>query len=103
MSLATLFAPHERESLYSGANSAIWHSHHLAEHLAKRKTRGIGGQVLPFAAQTANAGRSREANPPATQVTFKRQDLPPSLPVSRVEDEISQPNRSTRWPALREG
>lgn len=39
MSLATLFALHERESLYSGANSAIWHSHHLADHLAKGKTR----------------------------------------------------------------
>jgi hypothetical protein len=39
MSLATLFALHERESLYSGANSAIWHSHNLAGHLAKSKTR----------------------------------------------------------------
>lgn len=39
MSLATLFALHERESLYSGANSAIWHSHQLADHLAKSKTR----------------------------------------------------------------
>lgn len=39
MSLATLFALHERESLYSGANSAIWHSHHLADRLAKSKTR----------------------------------------------------------------
>jgi hypothetical protein len=39
MSLATLFALHERESLYSGANSAIWHSHQLAGHLAKSKTR----------------------------------------------------------------
>lgn len=39
MSIATLFKLHERESLYSGANSAIWHSHQLADHLANRKTR----------------------------------------------------------------
>lgn len=39
MSLATPFALHERESLYSGANSAVWHSHQLASHLAKGKTR----------------------------------------------------------------
>ena len=39
MSIATIFALHERESLYSGANSAIWYSHHLADSLAKSKTR----------------------------------------------------------------
>lgn len=39
MSIATLFALYERESLYSGANSAIWHSHQLADHLAKSKAR----------------------------------------------------------------
>lgn len=39
MPLATLLAAHERENLYSGANSAIWHSHHLANHLAERSVR----------------------------------------------------------------
>lgn len=39
MPIATLLALHERESVYSGANAAIWHSHHLAEHLAKGKAR----------------------------------------------------------------
>lgn len=35
MSLVTLLETHERESLYSGANAAIWHSHNLAVDLAK--------------------------------------------------------------------
>lgn len=39
MSLATLLAPHERESIYSGANSAIWYSHARAERLAKSGAR----------------------------------------------------------------
>lgn len=39
MPLSTLLAAHERESLYSGANSAIWHSHHLAGHSAKSSAR----------------------------------------------------------------
>jgi hypothetical protein len=39
MSLATIFALHERESLYSGANAAVWHSHHLAGRLAKGNAR----------------------------------------------------------------
>lgn len=39
MPIATLLAPHERESLYSGANSAIWHSHSLAGDLAKGSAR----------------------------------------------------------------
>lgn len=39
MPIATLLAPHERESLHSGANAAIWHSHSLACHLAKSVPR----------------------------------------------------------------
>lgn len=39
MSLAKIFALHERESLYSGANAAVWHSHHLAGLLAKSNAR----------------------------------------------------------------
>lgn len=39
MPLATLLAPHERESLYSGANAAIWRSHELALHLSKSSVR----------------------------------------------------------------
>ncbi len=39
MPLTALLAPHECESLYSGANSAIWHSHSLARQLAKSTVR----------------------------------------------------------------
>lgn len=39
MSIAKLLAPHERASLYSCANSAIWHAHHLATQLSKGPTR----------------------------------------------------------------
>lgn len=39
MPLSSLLAPHERESLYTGANAAIWHSHHHTWHLAKRAPR----------------------------------------------------------------
>lgn len=39
MPLATLLAIHERESLYSGANAAIWHSHSLAVRSAKKAVR----------------------------------------------------------------
>ncbi|MEJ8821541.1 hypothetical protein WKW80_05755 [Variovorax humicola] len=39
MPLASLLAIHERESLYSGANAAIWHSHRLAGELAKKRAR----------------------------------------------------------------
>lgn len=39
MSIAKLLAPHEQASLYSGANSAIWHAHNLAARLSKSSTR----------------------------------------------------------------
>ena len=39
MSLSKLLAQHERESLYSGANSAVWYSHNHATKLAKRGAR----------------------------------------------------------------
>jgi hypothetical protein len=39
MSIAKLLAAHERASLYSGANSAIWHAHSLASALSRRTTR----------------------------------------------------------------
>lgn len=39
MTLARLLAPHERESLCSGANAAIWYSHQMARGLAKRAVR----------------------------------------------------------------
>lgn len=39
MTISSLLATHERESLYTGANSAIWHSHHLAGHLSKSTAR----------------------------------------------------------------
>ncbi len=39
MPLATILKLHERESMYSGANAAIWHSHSLAGHLAKSTAR----------------------------------------------------------------
>lgn len=39
MPLASLLVQHERESLYSGANAAIWHSHYLARSLAVRAVR----------------------------------------------------------------
>lgn len=39
MSIAKLLAAHERASLYSGANSAIWHTHSLAAHLARSAAR----------------------------------------------------------------
>jgi hypothetical protein len=39
MSLAGLLELHERETLYSGANQAIWHSHYDALHRAKRAAR----------------------------------------------------------------
>lgn len=34
-----LLSPHERESLYAGANAAVWHSHQLATHTAKKAVR----------------------------------------------------------------
>ncbi|WP_397458739.1 hypothetical protein AB3464_01335 [Pseudomonas asplenii] len=39
MSMKSIFAPHERKKIYSGANSAIWHSHGLARSLAKSAVR----------------------------------------------------------------
>lgn len=39
MPISSLLAPHERESLYTGANAAIWQSHHLAGQLARSSAR----------------------------------------------------------------
>ena len=39
MPLSSLLAPHERESLYTGANAAIWYSHFHAGQIAKRAAR----------------------------------------------------------------
>lgn len=39
MAISKLLAIHEQESLYSGANSAIWYSHKLAADSARRKAR----------------------------------------------------------------
>ncbi|MCO7552348.1 hypothetical protein [Metapseudomonas otitidis] len=39
MTISRLLATHERESLYTGANYAIWNSHHLAGRLSKSTAR----------------------------------------------------------------
>ncbi|MCB6184904.1 hypothetical protein LIN78_15255 [Leeia sp. TBRC 13508] len=40
MSIKKLLKPHEIETLYTGANAAVWHAHELANYLSsKRKTR----------------------------------------------------------------
>lgn len=39
MPISTLLASHERESLYAGANAAIWHSHHFAYQLSRSAAR----------------------------------------------------------------
>lgn len=39
MTISSLLAPHERESLYTGANAAIWYSHHLAGRLSRSTVR----------------------------------------------------------------
>jgi hypothetical protein len=39
MSIAKLLETHESETLFSGANAAIWHAHNLANHLSRGTTR----------------------------------------------------------------
>ncbi len=39
MSIAKLLETHENETLFSGANAAVWHAHNLASHRSRRKTR----------------------------------------------------------------
>lgn len=39
MAIAKLLKIHEIETLFSGANAAVWHAHNLASHRSRRKTR----------------------------------------------------------------
>jgi hypothetical protein len=39
MSIAKLLETHESETLFSGANAAVWHAHNLANHRSRLRTR----------------------------------------------------------------